>query len=176
MEDAGVIHHSHNKSDHCLVYFVFNSLEIQQESFLKKSSRPKPSWRHACAEERNNYRNMLDEKLDCVICPASVTICQDVHCKSKEHREMLIIFEADVLYSIQEAAESTLPTPKATSMDKHKKSLACLEEVKEHKETASFWFNIWMSAGRPTNTQLHTIIKRTRKVFHFVIRKCKKNI
>ena len=67
---------------------------------------------------------------------------------------MLDIFGADVLYSIQEAAESTLPTPKAASMDKNRKSLACWKEVKEHKEKADFWFNVWMSAGRPLNTSM----------------------
>ena len=37
-----------------------------------------------------------------------------------------------------------------------------------------FWHAIWVSAGRPMNTQLHHLMKKTRNVYHFQIRKCKK--
>ena len=174
VEDAGVIHHSNNKSDHCPVYVVFSSLKIHQESSVKKSAKPKPSWRRACAEERDNYRETLSVKLSNVVCPASIAMCEDVHCKDEKHRKMLDIFGAEVLCSIQEAAEATLPTPKASGMDKHVKSLACWDEVREFKEKAHFWFQVWMSAGRPLNNELHKVMKRTRNVFHFVMRKCRK--
>ena len=137
------------------------------------TTKPKPSWRHACAEDRDSYRQKLEEKLRSVTCPVSVATCSDVHCRDEQHREMLDIFGAEVLCSVQEAAELTLPTPKATGKDKHSKSLACWEEVREHEETAPFWFNVWISAGRPLNTELHKIMKHTRNVFHFVMRKCK---
>ena len=131
VEDAGVIHHSNNKSDHCPVYVVFSSLEIHQESSVKKSAKPKPSWRRACAEERGKYRETLSVKLISVVCPVSVALCEDVHCKDEKHRELLDIFGAEVLGCIQEDAEATLPTPKASGMDKHVKSLACWDEVRE---------------------------------------------
>ena len=174
VEDAGVIHHVNNKSDHSPIFAVLRSLEIQQESAVKSSVKPKPSWRRACAEERDSYRQKLEERLRSVTCPVSVAMCSDVQCRDVQHREMLDIFGAEVLCSVQEAAESTLPTPKATPKDKHSKSLACWEEVREFKETANFWFKVWMSAGRPLNTELHKVMKRTRNVFHFVLRKCKK--
>ena len=42
------------------------------------------------------------------------------------------------------------------------------------KKDAQFWNSIWISAGRPLNTELHRIMKRTRNVYHLQIRKCKK--
>ena len=62
-EEAGVIHHVNNKSDDSPVFAVFSSLETQQETAVKKTTKLKPSWRRKCAAERENYRQTLDEKL-----------------------------------------------------------------------------------------------------------------
>ena len=37
-----------------------------------------------------------------------------------------------------------------------------------------FWHSVWISAGRPINTELHRIMKRSRNAYHFQIRKNKK--
>ena len=47
-------------------------------------------------------------------------------------------------------------------------------EIQPFKDKAMFWLAIWVSAGRPMNTQLHHLMKKTRNVYHFQIRKCKK--
>ena len=47
-------------------------------------------------------------------------------------------------------------------------------EIQPYKEKALFWHAIWQSAGRPINTELHRIMKRTRNVYHLHIRKNKK--
>ena len=46
--------------------------------------------------------------------------------------------------------------------------------VKPFRDKAFFWHQVWTSAGRPINTTLHTIMKRTRNVYHFQYRKCRK--
>ena len=47
-------------------------------------------------------------------------------------------------------------------------------QVKPFKETAYFWSAVWKSAGRPLNTQLHNIMKRSRNRYHIEFKKCKK--
>ena len=111
VEDAGVIHHLNNKSDHSPIFVVLQSLEIQQESAVKSSAKPKPSWRRACAEERDSYRQKLEEKLRSVICPAPVAMCNNVHCRDKQHREMLDIFGAEVLCSVEGGCRGVSPHP-----------------------------------------------------------------
>ena len=37
-----------------------------------------------------------------------------------------------------------------------------------------FWHSIWISAGKPLNNTLHSIMKKTRNRYHFQIRKCRK--
>ena len=46
--------------------------------------------------------------------------------------------------------------------------------MKPYKEDAYFWHSIWKSAGRPINTQLHNIMKRTRNRYHMEFKKCKR--
>ena len=43
------------------------------------------------------------------------------------------------------------------------------------QDDAQFWFSIWTSAGRPLNCHLHNIMKKTRNVFHYMLRKCRKS-
>ena len=50
---------------------------------------------------------------------------------------------------------------------------SCANEVEPFKKDAYFWHAVWMSAGRPLNTTLHRIMKRTRNVYYLQIRKCK---
>ena len=46
--------------------------------------------------------------------------------------------------------------------------------VKPFRDKAHFWHQVWISAGRPLNTQLHKIMKKSKDVYHFQYRKCKK--
>ena len=48
------------------------------------------------------------------------------------------------------------------------------EDVQPFKGCSLFWHSIWNSAGRPLNTELHRIMKRTRNAYHIQIRKNKK--
>ena len=42
------------------------------------------------------------------------------------------------------------------------------------KENISMRHSVWRSAGRPQNTELHRIMKHTRNVFHYQVRKCRR--
>ena len=44
--------------------------------------------------------------------------------------------------------------------------------VKPFKDDAMFWKSIWVSLGRPINSQIHNVMKHTRNVYHYEIRKC----
>ena len=47
--------------------------------------------------------------------------------------------------------------------------------VKPFKEDAMFWHSIWISAGKPLNNTLHHIMKRTRNIYHYHVRKCRRS-
>ena len=91
-------------------------------------AKAKPSWRRASQEEKKVFKDVLEEKLSSVQCPASVYQCQDTKCKDETHRAELDLFAAEVLGAVQEVAEASLPVPRGgQEKDKngHRKSLAC---------------------------------------------------
>ena len=49
------------------------------------------------------------------------------------------------------------------------------EEVKVFQEEAQFYYSLWLSAGRPNNTDLHWAMKHSRNQFHYAVRRAKRN-
>ena len=64
--------------------------------------------------------------------------------------------------------------PKLSRRKRKEHPIAFWSEIEPFKKDAQFWHSIWISAGRPLNTELHKIMKRTRNVYHLQIRKNKK--
>ena len=75
-----------------------------------------------------------------------------------------------LLDSLSFAANECLPTP---GKDSKNKKLVTVpnwqDEIKPFKEYAMFWNAVWQSAGRPINSVLHNVMKRTRNVYHLLI-------
>ena len=50
------------------------------------------------------------------------------------------------------------------------------EAVKPFRDDAWFWHAVWKSSGKPLNNSIHHTMKRTRNLYHYAIRKCKKSV
>merc|ERR1711888_4702 len=83
----------------------------------------------------------------------------------------------DILNSVEAASHEALPVGRSTlkRSPKYKSMPGWSESVKPQRDTAYFWSQVWKSAGCPQNTELHKIMKRTRNIYHYHIRKCKKS-
>ena len=46
--------------------------------------------------------------------------------------------------------------------------------VKPYRENAKFWHQVWVSCGKPINSAVHIVMKRTRNFYHYQFRKCQK--
>ena len=81
-----------------------------------------------------------------------------------------------LLQSIESSADDCLPCITKTVQNNVGKSPIAFwkEDVQPFKDCSLFWHSIWNSAGRPLNTELHRIMKRTRNAYHIQIRKNKK--
>ena len=77
--------------------------------------------------------------------------------------------------NISDSGHETIPlvVPKNNSNGR-KKTPGWKEIVEPYQDRAHFWHSVWCSAGRPINTELHRIMKRTRNTFHFQVRKCRR--
>ena len=175
--DAGVLHLPDNKSDHCPIYCTVNMSNIQHDfSEPKTSSKPRPSWKRATAEQKVDYKALLEVRLASLSVPESVLTCKDVHCKDSKHKEDLDQFTLELLETVQTVAEESLPVPTSSGKKSGKESCrpGWSDEVKPYRDNAYFWHQIWDSLGRPINTQVHNVMKRTRNIYHYHYKKCKK--
>ena len=107
--------------------------------------------------------------------PTQVEDCKNPHSRDEEHLEACDWYDAEVLEGIQESAEATLPKPKGGAKNSGAKiTHGFRENVQPSKDKAHFWHSVWKSAGRPINTQLHTIMKQTRNQYHKNVKQCQR--
>ena len=173
VKEAGGIHHPENASDHEPIYCVLDSITIVQTIAQPKESHPRPSWRLASQKEKEQYKCILDIELSSIMIPTQLSECSDPHCEDEGHLEAIDWFTAETLEAVQRAGERTLPFPRAGKAGM-KGTPGFNERVRPFKETAYFWHSVWKSAGKPLNTQLHLIMKRTRNKYHMELKKCRK--
>ena len=170
--DAGVIHHVDNDSDHHPIFCCFKMPPIaatQEKSSLRK---PKPNWRKSSPVEKESYKQVLAEKLGTINIPCSIN-CSDPKCDIPNHRDDSDAYIEDVMDAINEAAGESLSWSCGGSEAK-KRTPGWNSEVKPFRDEARFWFSIWLSAGKPLNCELHSVMKRTKNVFHYQVKKCRK--
>ena len=157
------------------IYCVLESVNVSSSSNNAAPKNPRPSWKKASSDDKEIYKYVLEEKLNSIIIPTQISECSDLHCKDPVHLEAVDWLATEILESVQSSAELSLPCPKAGSGEnKRKITPGFNQKVKPHRDTAFFWHSIWKSAGRPINTQLHMIMKRTRNIYHMEFKKCQR--
>jgi hypothetical protein len=176
--DAGVIHLVENESDHSPIFcnFVMPKVDPHVLDKSRQNKKSKPSWKQASTEEKSSYKLSLSEKLENVAKPES-THCRNPKCDVTEHRNESDNYMEDILNAITEAAFDSLPVTSAggaTGNDYKKKVPGWNEQVHPFRQNARFWHAIWVSAEKPLNCQLHFIMRRTKNIFHYQVKKCKK--
>ena len=73
-------------------------------------------------------------------------------------------------------AEENLPVPKCGNANSKSEKLipGWREMVSPFREDAYFWHQLWLSCGRPLNTEVHKIMKKTKNRYHYQYKKCQK--
>ena len=175
--DCGVLHLPENTADHSPIYCVIDLNHINCSTEPPVKGVPKPCWKKASDNDKMNYNNNIYNKLTNIEIPDCVTNCNDLHCKDPNHIEAIDSTMINFLENIELAAEESLPKTGSGSESKHDKRNTIPgwdESVQPFKETAHFWHSIWLSLGRSINCEIHNVMKRSRNVYHYHLRKCKK--
>ena len=78
---------------------------------------------------------------------------------------------------METAAETHIPYTRAKQNSSKKKPERKTipgwnEMVKPQKETARFWYHVWLSAEKPHHGELFNIMRHTRNQFRYAKRKC----
>ena len=155
-----------------LTYCISNESIKHEQEYERQS---KPNWKAASEDQKLEYNDVAFRKLLEINIPESISLCKDPKCKDLTHLSEIDAYMKAVLDDIAEASEETIPKTNSKSKGKNCKEMAGWKDyVEPYQDAAKFWFSIWASAGRPLNTVLHTIMKKTRNQFHYQIRKCKR--
>ena len=181
VKEADVLHLLSNTSDHCPVYCKLEvggmGMTNIKESTRRGHRNNIPSWKKATPEQREDYRVRLEDQLKRIEVPVTTHACSNVHCKDAGHTTETDHYLIDILESVRSTAERCLPSNKRTNPDSTKKKKPIPNwkvGVQPFKDTAMFWHSVWISAGKPINTALHNVMRRSRNVYHYQIRKNRK--
>ena len=147
--NSGVVHIPENLSDHCPVYCIMNFSHIPaDEGPIRKPGPPKPSWSKATQEQKDDFKNHLENALLELDIPESLANCNDVHCDNPLHSETADNIIVDILQSVEKAAYDKLPVPAPQRLRKQKSCKPGWQQfVHPYRQTAQFWHQVWNSAG-----------------------------
>ena len=173
VSDAGVLHVVANTSDHSPIYCdLRKNIELDNEPPPDKDNKTGISTKTMDDSDWDTFMAQLDQDLTQISVPGC-TDCKDVHCKDEDHIQEIDTYTKDVLESVDRCIIS-LAKKKRNNIQKAKVTPGWSDVVRPFCEEAKFWSAVWLSAGKPLNTSLHQIMKRTRNRYHYAIRKCKR--
>ena len=177
--DAGVLHLVKNQSDHEPIFIVIKCGNKKPVTQVKKPDPihvPKPKWNQASSDQKLEFNDLAFRKLSNMKVPVDAFACRNIHCEDPEHKLQIDTFVEEILELLNEAGQEALPLskPSLKGNSKRKKLAGWKEFVEPFQESARFWHSIWISAGKPINTELHQIMKRTRNKYHYQIRRCRR--
>ena len=125
VKEADVLHLLSNTSDHCPVYCKLDvggiGITNIQEATRPSKSNNVPSWKKATAEQRGDYRILLEEQLKTIKVPVTPCACSNVHCDSSDHTAETDQYLIEILEAVRSAADRSLPSNKRTKQDSTKK-------------------------------------------------------
>ena len=176
------IHSPDNLSNHNPIFLKFNCLFTFNEGGPEASVlRSKPDWANATDIDLANYNLHLQQLVSVVHVPTDALNCKHVHCTHLHHKIDIDSYATCIMDCISTAVEANIPHtfPRANTNNAENKNNRSnvpgwSEYVKPFRDDSVFWHSIWVSAGRPLNTNLHTIMKRTRSKYHYAIHSVKK--
>ena len=171
---ASSIHLGDNLSNHQPIQMALNLQNVPQPSNDDEPSvTPKPAWYKATDNNLRSYKNDLQDRINNVNLPEDLLVCRDVHCTNPEHIDQCDKYCLDILEAISESVRDNIPM---TGSDKQKKVITGWStEVKQFQNEAKFYHALWISSGKPINTDLHWAMKSSRNQFHYAVRRAKRN-
>ena len=150
-----------------------DSLTSPQNVDSNNFSHGRPMWNKATDYNINSYVGNLHNMLSDIDIPVDAINCNNVHCSCVGHIMDMDSYAACVMDSISSAVEQNIPYY-TNSQSNHKPQIPGWNDfVKPYREDSIFWHSIWVSAGRPQNTNLHQVMKSTRNQYHYAIRRVK---
>ena len=125
-------------------------------------------WHKATDEHRLNYKNLLNHHLSNLRINEECLSCRDMMCKI--HNNTILDLLDNISHIMSKCA--WLAIPRRVIGRKH--IAGWNDSVREYRDKAIFWHDIWKSCGRPVSGQITDLRKFTRAKYHWAVKQAKK--
>ena len=174
VKNSGVLHLPENTTDHSPIFCNIRNICESSTSSVEKGNAERFNIRSLKSSDWDQYVDILDQKLRYAQIPACAN-CKSVHCKDTNHVTDIDDYATNILEILDTSIKSvTMKSSKSNARPKVVPGWS--EAVKPFHGDAMFWHAVWKSSGKPLNNSIHHTIKRTRNLYHYAIRKCKKSV
>jgi hypothetical protein len=162
------INHGDNLSDHLPVTCHLD-LSASYHDVEDVKSNFKCNWENITPKEINDYKDALDELLSVIELPLPALMCKNVFCDLHSN-------DIEKLYNVVCDACVTAGNIAISKHNVNKAPCAGWNDlVKEHRERAILWHNIWKSCGSPNRGTVADIRKSSRARYHLAVREAKRD-
>ena len=121
-----------------------------------------------------NYKYSLDNHLSYICLPVHVLECTDMLC-TDDHKHDLELFHNKIVDSCINSAELSIPLNSSARASKSNVIPGWDEELTIFRNKSQFWHMLWKAMGKPTVGIVFNIMRSTRLVYHYKLRKLKRN-
>ena len=146
---------------------IFVKLQVGELDLQLETDSPKARSCFAKANEeaKANFKSTLACKLS-EIPIIECSTCQDVQCKTIKHQSEIEEYTINILEAMEKAGDECLPKTGGTGGSKigsKPRVAGWNEHVKPYSEEYKFWYQTWMSAGKPIIGDLFENMKHSKK-------------
>ena len=168
--DAGVLHHTHNTSDHSVIYVKFKCM-VNTRTMNKVNMKSRPAWYKASYQDKTNYCNELSQRLDSIEIPINTTTCTDTMCN--DHDEHIDRYCYDILECMLDSQNSNIPSTNCNSRGNRKPGWNTY--VSQYHHDSMYWHIQWIVNGRPRNGYYAVMRNRSRTEYHKAVKYINRN-
>ena len=156
-----------NCSDHVPIILSLDK-EIHTHKTHAKEFKPSVAW-HKCDNHKiGEYKIEFDKRLLQIDPTNEAWTCKDYKCT--KHSEFIQKQHSKIIELWLEASSQYLPHTSENADNGHKIIPGWNEHVKEHKENAKFWHELWLQKGRPRQGDIADMKRSSRLKYHYAIR------
>ena len=104
----------------------------------------------------------------------SLLSCTNIQCGDPAHRIAIDQLSKGITECCDEAAELSLPS-RPSPTRRGRPIPGWRTEVEPLRRTSLFWHHLWLDCGKPNAGVVYEVMKKTRREYHYAIRRCKSN-
>ena len=177
MTDCGPLHSGDNMSRHSPIIVSFNLGELQHKQQQEQPPpRRLPDWDRATAEEINNYRSNLQQKLQAISIPECTAHCTDYNCTDESHSSARDNVMLDILMAVVESSYTSVPlTGSVGGVNGNKKVLpGWSQQVEPYRQASNAAYRSWIAHGKPRQGLVHKLKLTSHAQYKYAVRRVKR--